>query len=187
MSNLYLRRIVISLSLVLVVLTGLLVATRGQSATAQGAMATHPIVGTWRFVKDFGSGPTVSYGTFHADGTYFHEGYAGGPLAFGVWEPTGERSVDLHYRQLYPWEDRVVDVDARAALTVDETGNELEGPNVYVGRYLDDGTIDYTYEAVIKGTRVEPAPFVPLETLIAETEVQASPIPGSEAEASPVP
>ena len=68
-------------------------------------------------------------------------------------------------------------MDARAALTVDAAGSALEGPNVYVGRYLDDGTIDYTYEATIEGTRVEPAPFVPLETLIVETEVAASPVP----------
>jgi hypothetical protein len=187
MSNLNQRRTVASLSLVFAVLTGLLLAGRGESATAQDAIATHPIVGTWRFVKDFGEGPTVYYGTFHADGTYFHEGYPGGPLAFGVWEPTGERTVELRYRQLYVWEDRVVDVDARAALAVDEAGNALDGPNVYVGRYLDDGTIDYSYEADVAGTRVETAPFVPLETLIAETEVQASPIPGSEAEASPTP
>jgi hypothetical protein len=177
MSNFNLRRLVVSLSLGLIVLTGLLVAARGETATAQDVMATHPVVGTWRFVKDFGEGPTVYYGSFHADGTYFHEGYAGGPLAFGVWEPTDERAVDLHYRQLYTWEDRVVDVDSRAALTVDGAGSTLEGPNVYVGRYLDDGTVDYSYEATIEGTRVEPAPFVPLETLIAETEPQATPVP----------
>jgi hypothetical protein len=177
MSNLNPRRLVIAVSLSLVVLMGLLIVGRGETATAQDALATHPIVGTWRFVKDFGEGPTVYYGTFHADGTYFHEGYPGGPLAFGVWEPTGDRSADLRYRQLYVWEDRVVDVDARAALTVAEAGSALEGPNVYVGRYLDDGTIDYSYEATIAGTRVEPAPFVPLETLIAESEPQATPVP----------
>jgi hypothetical protein len=158
-----------------------LVTIGGAPTTAQeapsDAMASHPIVGTWRFVKDFGEGPTVHYGTFHADGTYFHEGYAGGPLAFGVWVPTGERAVDLNYRQLYVFEERVVDVDARAALTVDEGGNTLQGPNVYVGRYLDDGTIDYSYEATIEGARVEPVPFVSLDTLIAETEVQATPAP----------
>ena len=177
------HRFVALTSILAVLLLGLAV-SRGESTTAQEAtsetreeMTTHPIVGTWRFVKDFGEGPTVSYGSFHADGTYFHEGYAGGPLAFGVWEPTGERSVDLHYRQLYVWEDRVVDVDSRAALTVDEASSTLEGPNVYVGRYLDDGTIDYSYETTIAGTRVEPAPFVSLEDLIAETEVQATPVP----------
>jgi hypothetical protein len=84
-------------------------------------------------------------------------------------------------------EDRVVDVEARAALTVDEAGSTLERQNVYVGRYLDDGTIDYTYEATIAGTRVEPAPFVPLETLVAQTEPQATPVSGTGAHASPTP
>jgi hypothetical protein len=174
------HRFIALTSIMAVVLVGLAAAS-GVPTTAQeassAAMATHPIVGTWRFVKDFGEGPTVYYGTFHADGTYFHEGYPGGPLAFGVWMPTAERTADLRYRQLYLWEDRVADVDARAALTVDETGSALEGPNVYVGRYLDDGTIDYTYEAVIEGTRVEPASHVSLETLISETEPAATPAP----------
>ncbi len=173
----------LSLTCVLGILLFGLVVTRGEVTTAQetnpelAAMASHPIVGTWRFVKDFGEGPTVSYGTFHADGTYVHEGYAGGPLAFGAWAPAGENAVDLRYRQLYVWEDRVVDVDARAALTVDAAGSTLEGPNVYVGRYLDDGTIDYSYEATITGARVEPAPLVSLDALIAETAPEATPAP----------
>ena len=118
------QRCVTLASVFSLLLLGLL-ATRGETTTAQEATAdaaSHPIVGTWRYVKDFGEGPTVSYGTFHADGTYVHEGYVEGPLAFGVWTPTGERSVDLRYRQLYVFEDRVADVDARAALTVDAAG-----------------------------------------------------------------
>jgi hypothetical protein len=151
-------------------------------------MATHPIVGTWRFVNDFGEGPTISYGTFHADGTYFHEGYPGGPLAFGAWEPTGERTVDLRYHQLYVWEERVAEAEARFAFTVDETGNALDGQGVYVARYVDDGSVDYTYETTKSGTRVTAAPLVPLETLVAETEPQATPVPESEAEeATPAP
>jgi hypothetical protein len=31
-------------------------------------MATHLIVGMWRFVMDFCEGPPVSYVAFHADG-----------------------------------------------------------------------------------------------------------------------
>jgi hypothetical protein len=62
-------------------------------------------------------------------------------------------------------------------LTVDEAGSTLEGPNVFVGRYLDDGTIHASFETTIAGTRVESAPFVPLETLIAKTKTQATPVP----------
>jgi len=177
MSTFGLRRVVIALSLSLVVLVGLLIVARGDVATAQDGMATHPVVGTWRFVTDFGQGPTISYGAFHADGTYFHEGYADGPLSFGAWEPTGERTADLRYRQLYVWEDRLVEAEARVAVEVDEAGDALDGQAVYVARYVDDGTIDYPYEATRPGTRVAPAPLVPLQALIAETEPQASPVP----------
>jgi hypothetical protein len=128
-------------------------------------------------VSDFGEGPTISYGTFHADGTYCHEGYPGGPLAFGAREPTGERTVDLRYHQLYVWEERVAEAEARSAFTVDDAGNGLDGQGVHVARYADDGTIDYTYETVKPGTRVTAAPLVSLETLIAETEPLATPVP----------
>jgi hypothetical protein len=158
-----------------------LVVTRGEPATAQqtaaDGMATHPVVGTWRFVKDFGVGPTVSFGIFHADGTYIQEGYVDGPIEFGAWQPTGERTADLRVRHLYLWDDKVVDAEARYAITVDETDKTLEGPIVYVSRYLDDGTIEYTSESTMTGTRITAAPLVSLAELITETEPQVSPVP----------
>ena len=140
-------------------------------------MATHPIVGTWRFVRNFGEGPTISYGIFHADGTYIQEAYVGGPMIFGAWEPTGERAADLRFHQLYLWDDRLVEGEARYAFTVDETGNTLDGPGVLVSRYADDGTIEFTFETTLStGTRVTAAPLVPLQELISETEVEATPV-----------
>jgi hypothetical protein len=45
-------------------------------------------------------------------------------------------------------------------------------------RYADDGTVEAFFETVRPaGTRVTAVPLVPLETLVAETEVQASPVP----------
>jgi hypothetical protein len=177
MSNVTLRRVIVSLSLTFIVLAGLLLVARGETANAQDAMASHPIVGTWRFVRDFGEGPTITYGIFHADGTYFQEGYAGGPLNFGAWEPTGDHTVDLRYHQLYYWEERLVEAEARYAFTVDETGDTLDGQGVYVSRYVDDGSLEYTFETTTPGTRITAEPLVSLETLIAETEPQATPIP----------
>jgi hypothetical protein len=171
------RRLAV-LASVVALLAGIVFVDRvTRDTAAQDATATHPVVGTWRFVSDFGQGPTISYGTFHADGTYFHEGYAGGPLSFGAWEPTGERSVDLRYHQLYVWEDRVAEAEARAAMEVDETGDTLDGQVVYVARYVDDGTIDYTYESTRPGTRVTAAPLVSLETLIRATSARGTPAP----------
>lgn len=143
-----------------------------QEATPMGtvAMATHPIVGTWRLMKDFGEGPTISYAIFHADGTYLQEAFVEGPIEFGAWEPTGERTADLRIRHLYLWDDRVVEAEARAALTVAKTDARLDGDEAYVSRYVDDGTIEYTFETPITATRVTAARMVSLETLIAETE-----------------
>jgi hypothetical protein len=105
-----------------------------------------------------------------------HEGYVDGPIAFGAWQPTGERTADLHYHHLYLWDDRLVEAQARAALTVDESGASLEGPNVYASRYVDDGTLEYTYDTPITGTRVDAAPMVTLDELISETEAAATPV-----------
>ncbi len=114
---------------------------------------------------------------FHADGTYVEDYPDASSFSLGLWRPTGERTADLRYRQLYVWEDRLVEAEARVAVEVGEAGDALDGRVVYVARYVDDGTIDYTYEATRPGTRVDPAPLVPLATLIAETEPQATPVP----------
>jgi hypothetical protein len=179
------RRFVISLSVVVVLLLGGVAAMeRGATAqdatpdtTALVAMATHPIVGTWRFVRDFGEGPTITYGIFHADGTYFQQAYAGGPLNFGAWEPTGERAADMRFRQVYAVDDQLVEAEARYAFTVDEAGDALEGQGVYVSRFVDDGSLDVSFETASPGTHITAAPLVSLETLIAETEPQATPVP----------
>jgi hypothetical protein len=180
------HRFVALCSVVAILLLGL-VATRGEPTTAQeatadtmeamAARAAHPVVGTWRFVSDFGEGPVVYYGIFHADGTYIGEAYVDGPMIFGVWEPTGARTAGLRFQHLYLWEERVAEADARQAITVDESGNTLEGQVVYVSRYIDDGALEYHFESTTMGTRVEMAPMVSRATLIRETGERATPVP----------
>jgi hypothetical protein len=77
-------------------------------AAAQSATPTssdrHPLIGTWR-ISAAPPAPPLGLATYHADGTMvflfpspFPEADPGGPLgyqspAYGVWEPTGERSA----------------------------------------------------------------------------------------------
>jgi hypothetical protein len=138
------HRFVALFSVIAVLLVGLVV-TRGEPTTAQeatadaveamAARAAHPVVGTWRFVTDFGEGPTVSYGIFHADGTYIEEAYVDGPMNFGVWEPTGERTAGLRLHHLYLWEEGVAEADGRKAITVDESEHPGRSSRVRVALY----------------------------------------------------
>jgi hypothetical protein len=65
-----------------------------QDATpAAMTVADHPIVGVWRYQNPPEDLVPVSYGTYHADGTYFE--VSGKDIGVGVWEPTGARTAEL--------------------------------------------------------------------------------------------
>jgi hypothetical protein len=104
------RRLVVSLSVVAVLLLGV-VATLGRGATAQDAtpdtsadadqpdapmMATHPIVGTWRWDNDPADPADDSYGIFAADGSYLEVTKPTNVgIGIGSWIPTGDRTADV--------------------------------------------------------------------------------------------
>jgi hypothetical protein len=84
------HRLVVCVSVVVVLLVGGIATLGiGRGATAQEAtpraMAEHPIVGAWQWDTDPDNpGTHISYGVFHADGTYvvmYPNG--GGPSASG--------------------------------------------------------------------------------------------------------
>jgi hypothetical protein len=172
------RRFAVFASLVVVLAGSAVFGHVAFDTAAQDATAAHPIVGSWRFVRDWGEGPAISYGVFHADGTYVQEAFAGGQLNVGAWQPTGERSVDLTFHHLYLCDDKLVEGEARYTFTVAETGDTLDGNGVYVSRYTDDGTIEYYFETKsATGTRVAASPMVTLQTLIRETSTRGTPAP----------
>lgn len=91
-------RFFISLSVVVVIVLGLVVAL-GRGTTAQEATPTamggHPLVGTWLLdtnADDPANGPEVA--VFTADGAYISVDAEGFPN-HGVWEATGERTAGL--------------------------------------------------------------------------------------------
>lgn len=70
-----------------------------------------------------------------------------------------------------------MDAEARFRFNADETGDALDDQGVYVSRCIKDGTPEYIFETTTPGTRMKDAPFVPLQTHIAEREISATPVP----------
>ena len=172
------RRFMMSLSLSVVVLLGLLasgVSTRAQDATpgamtAMMAMATHPIVGAWEWDNDPDHpGTEISYAVFHADGTYVEIGTDGG-IDVGLWEPTGARTADVtfFFADVEPDPDVVVRGVGKMAAEVDATGNTITAPFTFEARAAD-GSVPFSGQFLALGTRLEVMPMVPLGTPVAGT------------------
>ena len=163
------RRLVVSLSLALVVLVGL-VGTMGRSTAAQEAtpsgtadMASHPVVGGWRITVEIGEGVTSpDLQIFHADGTYT-EVLPNGSVLFGVWQPTGERTATLTLYENSLMDDRLVQSEGRFTVEVDESGNTITEVGTFVGLF-EDGSVAMAFESPATGTRMEVLPVEPLGT-----------------------
>jgi hypothetical protein len=94
------RRFVCVLSVV-IVFTALVGVGRGsvgvvaQEATPS-SMATHPLVGTWRWDNDPADPADDSYGIFAADGSYLEVTKPNNVgVGIGSWVPTGDRTADV--------------------------------------------------------------------------------------------
>jgi hypothetical protein len=137
------------------VMSGVVALGRGTPASAQDAMATHPVVGLWRFTTDLGGGITFpSLAMFHADGTYIEDFPDTGSFSMGVWEPTGPRTATFTFYQVYTIDDKLVEGIGRSTAEVDETGNGIFTTGSFVGTF-EDGTIDIAAEGPAPGVRLE--------------------------------
>jgi hypothetical protein len=185
------RRFSMLLSVVVVVLlrgtvmlSPLPAAAQEATPTGMAAMAEHPVVGTWELTGELGDDTFPYLAMFHGDGTYI-EIYPWGPIFFGVWKPTGERTAEgltLGYGVI---DDRLERGEGRWTAEVDETGNTIETDGPFVSRVVDDGSITLAVEGPVSGTRIQVLPVVPLAELVPEgTPV----IPADQAgEATPTP
>ena len=172
------RRLVISLSIMVVLLLSL-VATLGRSAIAQEAtpdaaatmaMATHPVVGGWQWENDAGDGTNIaSYAVFHADGTYT-EAYSYGVTLIGLWKPTGERTADLLNlaADVDPDPDVTLVAEGRQAVEVNETGTTVTAEGHFQLRD-SAGVVVFSGPALSRGARLEVQPVVPFGTPAAAT------------------
>jgi hypothetical protein len=174
------HRIAIVLSFVgaLTVLVGIGQSSLGTSAqedsgTTREAMATHPVVGAWRWDNDPATPNThISYAIFHDDGTYL-EVTTGAGTAVGSWQPTGERSAKVTNVFQDMSEDPTIvepgEGTMRQVVEADETGSTLRALYTAEVKTLD-GTLEFAggpYEAI--GTRVEVEEMVPFDTPVAAT------------------
>jgi len=163
------RRLVALVSVVVVLLSSAVVLSRPSviaqdaTSTAMAAMATHPVVGAWRWTIDVGGVATVpALATFHADGTYTQLLPDQSGL-IGVWRSTGERTADLTLYSLYLVDDQLVNGEVRLTVEVDESGNTMTSTGTYVGLF-EDGSIDIAVEAPATASRLDVLPVEPLGT-----------------------
>jgi hypothetical protein len=174
------RRVILSLSVVVVLLLGVVVTLqRGVTAqdatpdtTAMVTMATHPVVGLWRFTNGEGDATFPSLGIFHADGTYIEDYPDESSFSLGLWRPTGDRSAEVTIYQNYVVDDKLVNGEGRWTVEVDETGDALtQGAGFFLGLF-EDGSVEFSpeWEASTEpvATRLAIQPVVPLESLLPE-------------------
>jgi hypothetical protein len=167
------RRFMVSLSLALVVLLGLVasgIGTRAQDATPT-AMSTHPIVGSWLGMLT-GTGAAFAE-VFGADGTVvigFQPTETGDPIAgadgvtylgpgVGVWEATGPHSVAITVIQALS--------DSTGAtlgtLTIDDYLDLSDDGQTFVADWSHGSMLTYrdTANVVVASFAVDPS-FPPL-------------------------
>jgi hypothetical protein len=168
-------RFALLLAVVVVLLGSVVMLSRppaaAQEATpdpaAMMAMATHPVVGIWRFSNELGDSSFPSLAIFHADGTYIEDYPDESSYSMGVWEPTGERTVTLTLYQNYVIDDKLANLEGRLTAEVDETGNALTRDGTFVGLF-EDGSIDIAVDGPATATRLGILPVVPLAELVPE-------------------
>jgi hypothetical protein len=167
---------------VFVVLSGVLAYSDNirNTATAQDAMASHPLVGGWRldnasFTGDGESFPSVAI--FDSDGTYI-EVLPWGAILLGVWEPTGERTANLTFVLNEIIDDKMVQGEGRTTIEVDESGNTMSLIGTFISLF-DDGTVDMAVESPSTGTRLEALPMVPLGTPVLPPDLTGEATPAA--------
>ena len=182
------RRFVISLSIIVVLLFGL-VAAMGGGATAEEAtpdttammsMATHPLVGAWQWSNNPGD-PMASftYAIFHDDGTYTEYDPNIG-VGIGVWRPTGERTADLTivFQDIDPAQEVFAAGWASfwMAIDVDASGNAMSAEGNLEAR-TPDGTVVAQLPYTGFGTRLTVDTTTPLNLALAGTPTAGTPMP----------
>jgi hypothetical protein len=162
------HRFAVLVSLFVVAFVGVLALGQGRPADAQDQdMASHPVVGAWRFTNDLGGGVVFpSLAIFHADGTYIEDFPDESSYFVGVWKPTGERTAAGTGYQVYVIDDKLVNGEGRFTMEVDETGNTMTSTGTFLGLF-EDGSVEFAVDGAdgppTIATRLEVLPLGPLD------------------------
>jgi hypothetical protein len=140
--------------------------TAAQDAVPNG-LAGHPVVGAWAWDTDADDpANALSYGAFHADGTYVEVHPLVG-VGVGVWRPTGERTADLTivFQDVDPTPAGFAPgtLIIRVAVEADAAGGTLTAPFTSEGR-APDGTVLFANAFTATATRLEVEPMAPVGT-----------------------
>ena len=178
------RRLAVLVSIAMVFISVVTFAN-GNAAIAQdeNGMATHPIVGAWRFTNDLGEGIVFpSIDIFHADGTYIEDFPDAMSYSMGVWEPTGERTAAATAYQVYSIDDKLANGGNRFIVEVDETGNVMTSTGTFLGLF-EDGTVEFAMDGITSpptiATRLEVLPLVPLDPELTSADMEAEGTPAT--------
>lgn len=149
------RRGSVLLALVASLLLGLAFVVSGARAqdstptASAGAMAGHPIVGTWMVTDPSGS-PSVT--SFTADGVVT-DIEADGGAALGTWVATGDRTAAFTMILIVASPEFSASIQINVEVTIDETGNAGTGRYTYTA-VLPDGTVAESGEGTVTVTRL---------------------------------
>lgn len=157
---------------VLVLLGGGMALARPATSAQEATMATHPVVGLWRFTNVVGEDTFPSLGIFFADGSYVEDYPDASSISLGLWRPTGERSAEVTVYQNQVVDDKLTNGEGRWTVQVDETGNALtQGDGFFLGLF-EDGTPEFSVEwqssSEPVAMRLGIQPVVPLASLLPE-------------------
>lgn len=167
------QRLSTLLSVALVVLASAIALTRPATSAQEAAptvLATHPVVGLWRFTNVVGDATFPSLGIFLADGSYIEDYPDESSFSLGLWRPTGERSAEVTVYQNYIVDDRLVNGEGRWTVEVDATGDTLtQGAGFFLGLF-EDGSVEFApeWEGATEpvATRLTVQPVVPLASVL---------------------
>ncbi|MCD6030248.1 MAG: hypothetical protein K0S78_2422 [Thermomicrobiales bacterium] len=138
-------------------------------------MASHPVVGAWRWKNGPGDPIPYTFAIFHDDGTYT-EVTNGVGTGIGAWQPTGERTLDLtaFFQDTDPSVEGFAPgtITVWADMTVDPDGTTATALYTAEG-ILPDGTVVFSASPPTTGTLTR----VEVESLAAATGASAAGTP----------
>jgi len=152
----------------------------GGSVGTPGAMAVHPLVGTWIIDVSTDPGNAPGIVVFMGDGTLveLHPNVAGQPDGAGVWRSAGEReaAATIVFHNTDESERFGGTTTVLMMIEVDDTGQRFTAPYV-LQVTASDGSVVPATEDTATATRIQLEPMVRPGTTTVSTPTAGTPAP----------